>query len=361
MIVACIKRILRFLPYAGAFILALGAAVFSIVYFGEDLLFRDGTFSAVDVSVFVPEDTSVNGIGFAFISSLDSVEESVNFVQLKSPEEVRDSVAKGVCPVGIIIPDEFAASVMSGENLSLDVIFRSSDTFDEYVVNDILKTLARVLGSGQAATQVTYRLCDIYGAEISTENAVINRVSSDTLSYALSRQRLFKPASLDYISVHTVREKMTASYILYIMFLSVFIFSYFCKGYTAAFRARAKLSGYGSAGLFMIETLCVSVVMYFMFILIYIVLSFTPLRLSALSAASFIPFILIVSVIITGLTYIVKNPVYASYISFAAFTLLFYLAGGLFPLEFMPQFLQELSAFNPFTYLLSCATEALFI
>ena len=354
------KRILLFMPYVAAYFAALGLAALAFAFFGENVLFKDGAFSMVKVACYIPQDNALNTAGFSLIANMNSIENTVNFIEYDSPDEVREAVAEEEVVAGLIIPEGFASGIYSGENIELEVVFKSADTFDEQVVKDVMLVLANDLGVGQACTQTVYTFCDQEGMEYSSTDEIAGEVRTNELSYALDRLNMFKYESVDSISAYTLTQKIAGSVLVYVFLLSVFVFAYFCKGSNPAFIARAKLSGIPSAVFFLTEALSVAFMMYIAFALIVVGLHFTSIGINLMALVRMLPVIAILALIVTGVSYLFKSPVSAAYISFAAFTVLMYLAGGLLPLEFLPRFLQEGAVYNPLKYVIAFALEAMF-
>ena len=360
MIKVLFKRILNFMPYVAAYFLALGLAAMAFAFFGENVLFKDGSFSMVKVACYLPSDNELNSAGFSFISNMNSVEDTISFIELDSPEEVRTAVDEGDVVAGLIIPEDFASGIFSGSNPELEVVFKSADTFDEQVVKDIMLVLANDLGVGQACVQTIYDFCDQHGVPFDQSSELSDVVRINELGYALDRMNIFRYDTVDSIAAFTLTQKIAGAALVYVFLLSVFVFAYFCKGSSPAFIARARLSGISPALFFVMEAMSVMVMMYIAFALITIGLQFTKIGISMMALIKMLPVIAIIAFIVTGVSYLFRSPVSAAYISFAAFTVLMYLAGGLLPLEFMPKFLQEMSVYNPFKYLISFTLEAMF-
>ena len=112
MIKVLFKRILNFMPYVAAYFLALGLAAMAFAFFGENVLFKDGSFSMVKVACYLPSDNELNSAGFSFISNMNSVEDTISFIELDSPEEVRTAVDEGDVVAGLIIPEDFASGIL---------------------------------------------------------------------------------------------------------------------------------------------------------------------------------------------------------------------------------------------------------
>ncbi len=360
MLKVAFKRILVFMPYVAAYFIALGLAALAFAFFGENVLFKDGAFSMVKVACFVPADNSLNSAGFSLIANMNSIENTVNFVECDSPEEVREAVDDEEVVAGLIIPEGFASGIFSGENIDLEVVFKSADTFDEQVVKDVMLVLANDLGVGQACTQTIYTFCDQEGVEYGLTMDLTEEVRTRELGYALDRLNMFEYESVDSITTFTLTQKIAGAVLVYVLLLSVFVFAYFCKGSNPAFIARAKLSGVPPVVFFLTEAFSVAVMMYIAFAVIIIGLHFTSIGISLMALVRMMPIIALIAFIVTGVSYLFKSPVSAAYISFAAFTVLMYLAGGLLPLEFLPRFLQEGAVYNPLKYVIDFTLEAMF-
>lgn len=356
MIKASLKRTLYFLPYVAIYFLVLCVMAGSIIAYAQNIFYKDGSFAQVNVACYYTED-SYSTFGFQFVEDMDSFEQSVNLVECDSPEEVLELVSDDEAVVGLIFPDGFVDSVLTGENSSVDVVFSDSSTFDGYVVNDLLTSLTNMLGVGQACVQTMYDFCRTY--DIDTNKVDIAQIRS--LSYAVSRFDLFEKVQADSITRYSLVQKTLASYGIYILLLSGFVLAYFYKGNSAAFISRARLAGISRLRFFLLEIILSSLLLYAPTLLIFIGLMISPLKVSPLSLVAVIPVVLVIATLISSVSYIVKNPIASGYILFALFTVLMYLAGGLMPLEFMPRFLQEIAVYNPCYYLIDFMLKVMFI
>ena len=343
MLKVAFKRILVFMPYVAAYFIALGLAALAFAFFGENVLFKDGAFSMVKVACYVPADNALNSAGFSLIANMNSIENTVNFVECDSPEEVREAVDDEEVVAGLIIPEGFASGIFSGEN-----------------IEDVMLVLANDLGVGQACVQTVYTFCDQEGIAYDLTTDLAEEVRTKELGYALDRLNMFEYESVDSITTFTLTQKIAGAVLVYVLLLSVFVFAYFCKGSNPAFIARAKLSGIPPVVFFLTEALSVAVMMYIAFAVIIIGLHFTSIGISLMALVRMMPIIALIAFIVTCVSYLFKSPVSAAYISFAAFTVLMYLAGGLLPLEFLPRFLQEGAVYNPLKYVIDFTLEAMF-
>lgn len=356
MLKAFFKRSLNFMPFVAVYFLVLCLMAGGIIAYAQNIFYKDGTFAIVNVACYYSENAE-NNYGLQFVENMESFEQSVHLIDCRTPEEVVELVEDGDAVAGLLFPDRFVDSVMTGENLSVDVIYNESATFEGYVVSDLLSSLTKMLGVGQACMQTMYDFCSAYDLDASAVNIAQIR----SLSYALSRFDLFDEVQADSISSYSLVQKTTASYSIYILLLSGFVFAYFYKGNTAAFEARARLAGISKCKLFIFEDIFTALMLYVPVLVLIIGLMASPLKVSPLALIAVIPVVLIISTIIAGVCYLFKNPVASGYVLFAISTVLMYMAGGLMPLEFMPRFLQELAVYNPCYYLIEFMLKVMYL
>lgn len=355
MLKASFKRVLYFLPYLVVYILVLCLMATGIVLYSRDIFYKHGAFVKFNVACYYSELQN-NQYGLRFIESMDSFEQSVNFVPCDTPQAVVEMVENDEAVAGLLFPDGFIDSIMTGENLNVDVIYNDSSTIESYVINDLLSSLGRLLGVGQTCVSTMYEFCRIYDLDTST----VDTAQLKTLSFALSRFKLFEEVNADTITKYSMPQKLIASYSLYILMLTCFVLSFFYKGNRDSFVSRAKLSGISKLRLFFLEMLLSFGMLYLMAFLLEIVLILSPLKVSALALVGMIPVVFLISFIITLVCYLVKNEVTSGLICFLFFTIAMYLAGGLVPLEFCPRFIQEISIYNPFYYVIKLMLRVMF-
>ena len=230
------------------------------------------------------------------------------------------------------------------------------------MVNDLVYAMSDLLGTSQCTIITAGEYAEEMGLDITEANSIENSVLNKSYDYVMGRKSKFhKIDAEDLVEKFEVREQMTASYVLYIVMMSIFIISFFFKGNSEIFRARAMLSGIKNWKLFLLEACCATVMMYFLYVIMFIALyiTFGTLKIAALFTV--IPFIMVIAISGTALCYLVKSPSTVSYITFGAGTGLMYLAGGLLPLEYMPRFFQTAAVYNPLYYLITYFMRAMFI
>ena len=362
MIKAYCKRVLLFLPYVLCYFLALGIAMLALVMYASEFLFENNTDSIVSVACYVPDDESYNRLGIALVQRMDSVKHTIDINQVNSEKKVVRLVEDGDAIAGIIVPEGFIENMGTPEAKHVSVIYRDADTFEEHIVNDLLYAMSDLLGTAQASILSAAEYADNMGIGNSEIYEIRGDVQSKSFSYVMDRKALFhKIDADDIVAKYAIRERLTASYTLYILMMSVFVISFFYKGNNDIFRARAKLSGIKTWKIFLIESGCAAVMIYLLYVVMFICLCFIFESMKILSLITVIPTILIIALLGTALCYIVKSPAAVSYITFGAGTLMMYLAGGLIPIDFMSRFFQNAAVFNPFYYLIRFFMRSMFL
>ena len=272
MIRVYLKRIIHFLPYALCYLLAFGFASICIITYGESFIFGDQySYSQAEIAVCIADDSEYNEIGLNMVSQLDSVGETVELNKMDSEEEVMAAVSKGDCVAGIIIPEGFVNSLSTGENMQAQIYFKDDDSFIGKVVNDLLMTLANMLGTGQCVTITAYSYLSDKDISSSEMYAIGTEAQNRSIAYVLARSDLFDTESIDFLSTFSLKQKMTASYTVFLMVMSVFVFAYFYKGSNDAVMTRVKLSGKKPAVFFIMETGAVAVMMYILYLIVAII------------------------------------------------------------------------------------------
>jgi len=362
MVKAYCKRVLLFLPYVLCYFLALGIAMLSLVLYASEFLFEDNTDSIVSVACYVPDDSAYSRLGIDIVQKMDSVKHTVDINMVNSEKKVLRLVEDGDAVAGIIIPEGFIENMGTPDAKQAQIIYRDADTYEEHIVNDLIYAMSDLLGTTQCAILTAGELAEELGVDQKDVYSIEGDVQNKLLDYVLNRKNMFRTMDIDeLVAKYGVRERLTASYTLYIIMMSVFVISFFFKGNSPIFRARAKLSGIKTWKLFLLESACTAVMMYLLYLLLFTALFFIFDTTKLLSLVTVIPAILIVAVIGTALCYIVKSPAAVSYITFGAGTSLMYLAGGLIPLDYMPKFFQTAAVYNPLYYLIQFFLRSMFL
>ncbi len=362
MVKAYCKRVLLFLPYVLCYFLALGIAMLSLVLYASEFLFEDNTDSIVSVACYVPDDSAYSRLGIDIVQKMDSVKHTVDINMVNSEKKVLRLVEDGDAVAGIIIPEGFIENMGTPDAKQAQIIYRDADTYEEHIVNDLIYAMSDLLGTTQCAILTAGELAEELGVDQKNVYSIEGDIQNKLLDYVLNRKNMFRTMDIDeLVAKYGVRERLTASYTLYIIMMSVFVISFFFKGNSPIFRARAKLSGIKTWKLFLLESACTAVMMYLLYLLLFTALFFIFDTTKLLSLVTVIPAILIVAVIGTALCYVVKSPAAVSYITFGAGTSLMYLAGGLIPLDYMPKFFQTAAVYNPLYYLIQFFLRSMFL
>ena len=349
------------MPYALCYLLAFGFASICIITYGESFIFGDQySYSQAEIAVCLADDSEYNALGLSMVSKLESVGETVELNQMDTEEEVMNAVKKGDCVAGIIIPEGFVNSLSTGENMQAQIFFKDDDSFIGKVVNDLLMTLANMLGTGQCVTITAYAYLDDTDIPTADMYEIGSEAQNRCIEYVLGRSNLFDTESIDFLTTFSLKQKMTASYSVFLLVMSVFVFAYFFKGSSDAVMTRVKLSGKNPVLFFLMETGAVAVMMYVLYLIVFVVLNILKLGVGAKSLLLMIPVIILIAFIASGLTYSIKKASTVSFITFGAGLVIMYLSGGLMPVEYMPKFFQTAALYSPVYHLIQYVLGAMF-
>lgn len=362
MIKAYCKRVLLFLPVLLCYFLVLGLSMLGVIMYASKFLFEEHEDSLVTVACYVPDEDSYTRLGLGLAMQMDSVKHTVDINVVDSKEKVVELVENQDAVAGLIVPEGFIETLGTEDALNVSIIYRNADTFEEHLVNDIVYALSDLLGTSQCAILTAREYALEHGIEPQEAYSIDNTVMNNCFDYIMNRKSLFhKVDAEDLVAKYAVRERMTASYTLYIMMMSIFVISFFFKGNSEIFKARAKLSGIRTWKLFLIESGSTAVMIYFLYLLMFICLFVIFHTMKFLALFTVIPFIMLIAICGTAVCYLVKSPSTVSYITFGAGTGLMYLAGGLMPLDYMPHFFQLAAVYNPMHYLIVSFMRAMFL
>ena len=362
MIRAYCKRVLHFLPVLLCYFLALGLSLLGVITYASKFLFKDSTDSLVSIACYIPDDETYSRLGLGLAMQLDSVKHTVDINIVNKKDKVVKMVEDQEAVAGLIVPEGFIEKLGTEDAVQVSIIYRDADTFEEHLVNDLVYALSDFLGTSQCAILTARQYAAEQGIDQSEAYNIESSVMNNCYQYIMDRKSLFhKIDAEDLVAKYAVRERMTASYTLYILMMSIFVISFFFKGNSEVFKARAKLSGIRTWKLFLIESGSAACMIYFLYLLMFICLFavFGTMKFPALFTV--IPFIMLIAVAGTALCYVVKSPSTVSYITFGAGTGLMSLAGGLMPLDYMPRFFQTAALYNPVHYMITWFMRAMFL
>ena len=362
MIKAYCKRVLLFLPFVLCYFLALGIAMLALVMYASEFLFESKDDSIVSVACYVPDDNAYTQLGIGLVQQMDSVKHTVDIDIVNSEEKVWRRVEDGDAIAGIIVPEGFIETMGTPDAVQVQIVYRDADTYEEHIVNDLVYAMSDMLGTTQCSIISAQELANQLGLDAGESYTIGRSVNDICLEYVLGRKSLFREIDLDdLVAKYAVKERLTSSYTLYILMMSIFVISFFFKGNNPIFRARAKLSGIGTWKIFLLEALCAAAMIYMLYLLIFIALFIIFDTVKLLSLITVIPVILIIALAVTALCYLLKNPAAVSYITFGAGTALMKLSGGMIPMDYMPKFFQSAAVFNPVYYLIQFFLRSMFL
>ncbi len=325
-----------------------------MVVCGRNLMTQESSLGTVKIGYCIEEKSSRNEFALNIVTGMDSFRDSAELIEYDSRDEGIAAVNSGEIACLIFVPSGFVDSLFgeSGGSAGMDVIFRDSRTMEDHLVNVLLQSSANILGTAQGAYFALHFTDSTLQIPAETAEGIERALDARNLSYVLTRTEHFEYENFEALSEFSIKQKLISSYILLILFLSVFVIAYIYKGQNPVMRLRMNSSGLGTAGYFTAEMISAAVFIYgiYMICIITAKAAVPELSLKALFLAA--PVILAAAFMITLFVYIFRSPVIAGLFTLVFTLIVMYMAGGLIPSEFLPLFLQKASAYNPFTYLI---------
>ncbi len=186
-----IKKFIRILPVILAETILSGVLFLILGLWASKGLYGDRTVNEIRIGIVSEEDDKMTDRIVRFISSMDSVTDTVSFVQL-SEKEAREKISAGEIFGAVLIPTGLMESILSGENLPavilLDNTFSSMETA---VFSQLADAGAKLLSTAQTGIYAADAFCMLIGREdlIAQSEEYLNRAY---IEYAMGRTALWK-------------------------------------------------------------------------------------------------------------------------------------------------------------------------
>lgn len=354
------RRCFRLLPGLLLTSLLLILASGLVLHYYSSLLFGKNSFQNVTLAIYMPDDTSYNQLGLSLVSNMKSFKESLNIVEVTDIEEGKEMLADGEAIVFIIIPDDFINSIMTGENNPVQVLVKNGSTFETHVVNDLLQNAASLLGCAQAAVYTVYDVGVEFDLDGEANYQLQRQVDNGNLTYVFAREDVFSTETVDALSTYTLKEQLSAAFLILILFMTCFSLTAFYKEHTLSYYIRQKSCGLGRAGVMISNCIASSLDVYLVYGVIFIVYRCIGLTPKGISFLAILPVVFLICILIRLVAECVSSPHIANLILVLAVLLLLYLAGGIMPISYMPKFLQSLTCYNPMSWLLQYTLKIVF-
>lgn len=346
-----IKRAVRSLPgfFATAVIFVAIAGV--ITYYAKYFVFDREIFSNVKVAYYVNTNDELGKNQIDIIKEMDSIKESATLMSVESEEAGMGMLADKEIAAFLVVPGNFVSD-MGSEESAIRVYFNDDDSFESYLVNDIVMIISKLYGTART-TVFSYRTIAVdKGFEDELVKKGYNSLNARLFTDVFARTAGYDIETIDSDGAYSLEQNFTCSMILLVMFLMCFQLISYYKGHNSAYKMIQRMSGVSKFKLSVSSILCATGLLYLLYIFIFILLGLFNRGTKISSVITIIPILVLVAGIAFLLSELIDSEQVIDLVIFLGVVVLIYLAGGFIPLLLMPEFMRDVAAFNPMTYLL---------
>lgn len=354
-----IKRMIKSLPgfLLTAVIFVVMAGV--IVYYAKYFVFDSDSTSNVQVAYFVNSGDELGQGQIDLIKDMDSIKESASLFPVESEEEGRRLLYDNEIQAFLIVPGNFVSD-MGEEDSSIKVYFNDEETFEAYLVNDIVMIISDLYHTARM-TVLTYRT-------VARENGFTdelvkkgyNSLNTRLLTDVFARTGGYEINDIDSAGVYSLDQMFTCSMLILIMFLMCFQLTSFYKGHNSAYKMLQNISGVNGFKLGLSKLICGTGLLYILYLFVFALLGITKRGVKLSSLITIIPVLVLIAGITLCLSELIDSEHVIDIVIFLGVVILIYLAGGFIPLLLMPEFMRGVAAVNPMTYLLDLTMKILY-
>lgn len=192
------KKILRQLPAVFFLSLILIALLGTAAVCAQKILYAGQPLVRASVAIVTPEpDDMYFKFAINMLENMESTAESLEFHLCDTEKEGYRLLDQGRIIALIVFPENAINSILTGENIPIQVIFDSRNELSASVLAELTTAGTRLLSSAQAGTYTTSRLYYTYGAEQEL-NQAYDDVDLVNFSYCLYRQELFNQTPISF-------------------------------------------------------------------------------------------------------------------------------------------------------------------
>jgi len=350
----------RLIPLLLTYTLLFLGAAFFITRFGSRILFEHQQFSDIHIAFYLPEGADYQELQQSVLDNLSNLRDGIYMDAVSSRDEGLALLENDEITVFLVFPDEFLAGLSHGDNKPVEIILKENNSLEEHIVTDLIISYADFLGTAESAAYSAFDTGAAAGWDADSLHKLERDVNLSNMSFVFSRSAFFREVPFDALTRYSLQKKLTASFLLMILMLTIFLFAWFVRGTSSTYCLRRSMQGMTRKGIFFSEYTVSTMLLYLVFLLIFCGILLTGLSPSLKTLWGIIPVVMLIALMNQGLVYLIKKPDVTAMAGLLLSVLLLYLAGGIIPMEFLPAFLSDSAKWNPFTYILRYVTELMF-
>ena len=350
-----IKSLSGFLVTAAIFVVMAGV----IIYYAKNFVFDNDKASSVKVAYFVNSGDELGQGQIDIIKNMESVKESAALIPVESEDAGRRMLKDKEVDAFLVVPGNFVDD-MGDEDSAIKVFFNEDESFESYLVNDIVTIISELYHTERMAV-LTYReVARDNGFEDEQTKKGYNSLNTRLMTDVFARTGNYKINEIDSVGMYSIEQIFTCSMLILIMFLMCFQLTSYYKGHNRAYKMLQKISGVNEFKLAVSNLICGTLILYTLYLIIFILLLLFKRGVRISSLITIIPVLLLIAGLTLCLSNLIESEHVVNIVIFLGVVVLIYLAGGFVPILLMPEFMYKVAKVNPMTYLLDLTMRILY-
>lgn len=358
-VITQMKRALRLLPLAviSSILILLGLGLTAFMLFKPDEMAQGK--KKIEVAVVGNTEESYLGFGIGMLNNLDSSRVSINFSYM-SEDEAKDKLLKGEVSGYIVIDDDFIEALGRGENIPIKYVTQKDGGLIEMVARDTAGVISSIIVNSEKAIYAMQAYMNINGREDEIA-AHTKNMNNNFLSIVLSRKNIYDVNIADGLRGASTLEYYSSGLMIFFTFLlgigsGLFLVKtdkalyrlLYIRGHNAVSQVLGEYIAFSMILMVSVFTIFLSISVVILSARIDINASYENFSISALEfVVRFIPVIFMLSAFIF-LIYELAGDIISSVIAvFITAISLAYISGCLYPADFFPKAVRNISALLP--------------
>ena len=358
-VITQMKRALRLLPLAviSSILILLGLGLTAFMLFKPDEMAQGK--KKIEVAVVGNTEESYLGFGIGMLNNLDSSRVSINFSYM-SEDEAKDKLLKGEVSGYIVIDDDFIEALGRGENIPIKYVTQKDGGLIEMVARDTAGVISSIIVNSEKAIYAMQAYMNINGREDEIA-AHTKNMNNNFLSIVLSRKNIYDVNIADGLRGASTLEYYSSGLMIFFTFLlgigsGLFLVKtdkalyrlLYIRGHNAVSQVLGEYIAFSMILMVSVFTIFLSISVVILSAHIDINASYENFSISALEfVVRFIPVIFMLSAFIF-LIYELAGDIISSVIAvFITAISLAYISGCLYPADFFPKAVRNISALLP--------------
>lgn len=358
-VITQMKRALRLLPLSviSSILILLGLGLTAFMLFKPDEMAQGK--KKIEVAVVGNTEESYLGFGIGMLNNLDSSRVSINFSYM-SEDEAKDKLLKGEVSGYIVIDDDFIEALGRGENIPIKYVTQKDGGLIEMVARDTAGVISSIIVNSEKAIYAMQAYMNINGREDEIA-AHTKNMNNNFLSIVLSRKNIYDVNIANGLRGASTLEYYSSGLMIFFTFLlgigsGLFLVKtdkalyrlLYIRGHNAVSQVLGEYIAFSMILMVSVFTIFLSISVVILSAHIDINASYENFSISAIEfVVRFIPVIFMLSAFIF-LIYELAGDIISSVIAvFITAISLAYISGCLYPADFFPKAVRNISALLP--------------